>query len=239
MSDQIAIFAIIPIEILMDHKLTLIETRVIASILSFRNKNTNVSFPSREKIAERCGYSEGTVSNATKSLVEKGWLKKTKKVFNGPNTYEVIVPDEPHRSGDTHGISDNRRTGEHEPHRSGEHIPHRSGEPNRLITDHRTDQPKTCPHQEIIDVWHELMPELPKVQRWTGKRESSLRARWNESKKVQCVDWWRGLFTYIRQSDFLMGNVPGRNGKPPFQLKLSWLVLPENFAKVLEGDYHS
>jgi hypothetical protein len=46
------------------------------------------------------------------------------------------------------------------------------------------------------------------------------------------LDGWREVLTKIRASAFLKGENP--NG---WRLTLSWLVKPENFAKVLDGNY--
>lgn len=78
----------------MDERLTKIEIRVLGAILTFRDKSTNLSRPTREQISERCGYGERTVSKATSSLVEKGWLVKTGKGGSGmATTYRFTVPD--------------------------------------------------------------------------------------------------------------------------------------------------
>jgi len=240
-------FSIIPIDLLTDHRLTLIETRVVAAILSFRNKNTNVSFPSRNKISERCGYAIGTVSNATKTLVEKGWLKKTKVVFNGSNTYEVIVPDESHRSSDTHRSSEPHRTSDIESHRSGDIESHRSSDTNRPLTNHITNhitcgdspnRPPACPQKAILDLYHRILPELTRHTQWTAARQKTLQARWREKPKRQTLEFWEGFFNHIRQSPFLMGKVAPRHGDKPFTADLEWMIKPANFAKIVEGKYH-
>ncbi len=93
-----------------------------------------------------------------------------------------------------------------------------------------------CPHQEIVALFHEILPEARAIRVWTAKRKETLRARWREQSKRQNLDWWRRLFEYVRESDFLMGKVhsPGRK---PFELNLEWLLNEENLAKVIEGHY--
>lgn len=87
-------FSIMPVEIFMDDRLTKTDMRVLGSIMSWRNKDTNLCHPSREQISERCGLSESKISTATTRLVELGWLKKT---GNGGRsmrcTYQFCVPD--------------------------------------------------------------------------------------------------------------------------------------------------
>jgi len=121
--------------------------------MSFRDKNTNLAWPSREAISNRCGYAVGTISNNLKTLSEKGWVSISKRSFNGPNTYEITVP-ESHRSSEVHRISEVHRTGEHEVHRSSELQCHRSSDTNRPRTDHKNIPTKVeLPDWLNVDVW--------------------------------------------------------------------------------------
>ncbi|MBV8802052.1 MAG: hypothetical protein JO131_03635 [Gammaproteobacteria bacterium] len=95
-----------------------------------------------------------------------------------------------------------------------------------------------CPHSEIIALYHEILPMCRQVREWHKGRQGYLQARWHENKKHQNLDWWKGFFEYVKQSDFLIGNGAGRDGKPSFIADLEWLVRPGNFAKVIEGKYH-
>jgi hypothetical protein len=47
-------FALVPIEVVMDRRLTLEQTRVLIALFSFRAKNTDTVWPSRAAIAELC-----------------------------------------------------------------------------------------------------------------------------------------------------------------------------------------
>lgn len=90
-----------------------------------------------------------------------------------------------------------------------------------------------CPHQEIISIYHEVLPACPQIRDWTPARAQQLRARWNEDSKRQNLDWWRGLFEHISGCDFLVGKSSGK----PFFATLSWITKAENFAKIREGNY--
>lgn len=94
-----------------------------------------------------------------------------------------------------------------------------------------------CPHQEIINLYHEVLPASPRIKDWTPARAASLKARWNEGTDRQTLEYWRGLFEYIAGIPFLTGRTPGVNGRRPFVLSLDWLLKAENFAKVREGRY--
>ena len=99
------------------------------------------------------------------------------------------------------------------------------------------DPPDPCPHQEIVALYHAALPTNPAVKVWNGTRASNLRARWREDSKRQSLDYWQRFFAHVAASPFLTGRVVDRNGRP-FLPGLDWLVLPTNFAKVIEGRYH-
>lgn len=92
----------------------------------------------------------------------------------------------------------------------------------------------SCPHQKIIEAYHEILPECPRIRVWPKASERQMAARWRESKERQSLEWWRHVFSDVSQSDFLMGRT-ARDG--PFVFSLGWFVKPTNFAKVLNGNY--
>lgn len=100
-------------------------------------------------------------------------------------------------------------------------------------------KPPTCPHQQIIELYHEVLPMCPRVQQWTDQRQAMLKTRWCESVERQSLNWWREFFTYVAQSNFLTGHSAPRGDVPPFVADLEWLVRPKNFVKVLEGRYEN
>lgn len=96
-----------------------------------------------------------------------------------------------------------------------------------------------CPHQEIIGLYHELLPACREVVTWPEHRQKLLRTRWNEDPTRQSLDWWRRFFAYVAKSKFLNGRGPCAPGRDPFVADLEWLVRPMNFVKVIEGKYHN
>ncbi|MDR3477644.1 MAG: hypothetical protein P4M14_06405 [Gammaproteobacteria bacterium] len=96
----------------------------------------------------------------------------------------------------------------------------------------------SCPHKEIIALYHEILPMCPLVRSWGSPRRSYLKSRWREEPARQNLGWWRGFFEHVKKSDFLIGNVPGRDGNDPFLADLEWLIRPSKFARVIEGKYH-
>jgi uncharacterized protein YdaU (DUF1376 family) len=90
-------------------------------------------------------------------------------------------------------------------------------------------------HQQVIDAYHELLPDLPQVRGWSPKRRQALdariRERCGEGKPADTVTYWRELFELVALSDFLCGR------STDFRADLEWLLRPENFLKVIEGRY--
>ena len=104
--------------------------------------------------------------------------------------------------------------------------------PNGLDAD--SDAADTCPHRKIIALYHEVLPLCPRIRDWTSARATQLRARWNEDKKRQNLDWWREYFLYVGKCDFLMGKTT-----KPFFADLEWITKSGNFTKIREGKYEN
>lgn len=94
-----------------------------------------------------------------------------------------------------------------------------------------------CPHQAIINLYHEILPMCPQVRIWTPTRADQLRARWNEDHERQNLDHWREFFEYVSRVDFLCGRSKPSGGGQRFVADLEWLTKLENFTKVIEGKY--
>ena len=108
------------------------------------------------------------------------------------------------------------------------------------------DSPPDCPHRKITALYHEMLPELPKVIVWGDERQEWLRARWRETwerlrragqphDEEALIAWWKTYFARVRASPFLMGKKEGKNGY--FTTTLEWLVRPRNYANVVENKF--
>ena len=104
-----------------------------------------------------------------------------------------------------------------------------------------------CEHKAVIDLYHQTLPTLRKVEVWNETRKGYLRQRWREvadelaqTKPIQAPDvleWWDKFFNHVGKSKFLMGKINGRDGRQ-FTADLEWILKPSNFAKIVEGKYH-
>lgn len=103
-----------------------------------------------------------------------------------------------------------------------------------------------CPHQEIISIYHNTLPELPKVLSWNKTRESYLKQRWRQLfVEFECksaeegLDWFKNdFFQFVRDSKFLMGKVQSKD-RSPFLADLEWMIKPTNFTKIIERKYEN
>lgn len=203
----------------------------------------------REAMAYKVGYRTKTptidqIRSAYEAFTKATMITTTKTtrgmvitilnydLYQDPKSYEAH--SEPHDEAPTNPTVTPQDTEEGEEEKKEEDTT-----PDGVDVDGEADDgPKipSCPHQEIIRLFHEELPELPEVREWGSTQQTHLRARWKERPDRQSLDWWQGLFKYIRGCPFLMGQVevPGR---PLFELRLRWLVKKENFIKVIEGDY--
>lgn len=95
---------------------------------------------------------------------------------------------------------------------------------------------RKIPFQEIISLYEEILPELPKVAKLTEKRKGYIRQRWQQD--MPNLKNWETFFKFVKKSKFLTGKVVGQNGRPPFRADLEWLCNPTNFTKIAEEKYH-
>lgn len=98
-----------------------------------------------------------------------------------------------------------------------------------------------CPYEKIIDLYHKLLPTAPKVLILSESRKVNIRARWKEywSKDYDAemlLAIFETVFTYVSQSDFLLGKVQSF-GRRPFKISIDWIMNRQNFLKIIEGKY--
>jgi uncharacterized protein YdaU (DUF1376 family) len=104
-----------------------------------------------------------------------------------------------------------------------------------------------CNHQAVIDLYHQQLPTLRRVEVWNAARQGYLRQRWREvaaelgkDKPISAsavLDWFNDFFGHIQKSRFLVGKVNSKDGRA-FTADLEWILKPSNFAKIVEGKYH-
>lgn len=93
------------------------------------------------------------------------------------------------------------------------------------------------PVRQIVDLYHEMLPELRHVDKITSARRSHIQQRWRDD--LPTLDAWRNYFLDVANTPFLLGRGPPRSNGKPWRADLEWLCKEGNFAKVSEGKYKS
>ena len=107
------------------------------------------------------------------------------------------------------------------------------------ITSHSFEpviEPKTnsIPVDEIISLYHAILPDLASVRLTTSARRKSVKARWGTSKNTQSLLWWKEYFELVKSTPFLNG----RNDRG-WKADFDFLVTESKFASILEGKYEN
>jgi hypothetical protein len=217
-------------------------------------------FPSIQKIAEKVRLKERQAQRVVHSLIADGFVLVTGNALGGApgssrryrlnlsrltgvahDTPTGVASDTPRRqtgvTEDGDGCHPRRETGvSHDTLTVSEPSKNRQLIADEPLVSSKAADP--CPHQAIIDLYHQTLPTGRQVRIWNETRKAKLRARWKEDLKRQSLDWWAKFFGYIANSDFLTGktSTPGRR---PFEIDLEWIVTHANFVKILEGKYEN
>lgn len=105
----------------------------------------------------------------------------------------------------------------------------------------------TCPVDRVIEVYHEVLPELPAVRLKTESRTRAIRKFWQwvlTSKKAdstrraesseQALAWLADYFGRVRDNDFLMGNTPKTGDHAGWKCDLDYLLTERGMKQVIE-----
>lgn len=108
-------------------------------------------------------------------------------------------------------------------------------------TDSDTDTDRdiniSCPHKEIVQTYNDILGTIltpAKYSLWMkSDRSKTLQSRWKQDKKHQSLEFWEGLFIYVRDKcPFLVGT-----NDRQWKADIGWIIKRENFIKILEGKY--
>ena len=92
------------------------------------------------------------------------------------------------------------------------------------------------PYQEIVNLYHERLPELAQVYKLTAQRKTRIKNIWLD--ELDSIEYWGNYFSHISKSKFLMGkSPPGINGRI-FIADFDFLINPTNYVKIAEDKYH-
>lgn len=89
-------------------------------------------------------------------------------------------------------------------------------------------------YEMITKAFREHLAALPQPRDMTDKRRRAVRSIVKRGGRYAEPDFFARFFAYVAKSDFLMG----RGAKPWQGCCFDWLMKPENFQKIIEGNYH-
>lgn len=105
-----------------------------------------------------------------------------------------------------------------------------------------------CPAEQLVALYHELLPELPRCRTMLDARAKALRRRWRwvlssrkpDGERRACdtpagLAWFRAFFERVRHSDWLMGRTPPGAGHQGWQCDLDFLLSDKGVKAVVES----
>jgi hypothetical protein len=118
--------------------------------------------------------------------------------------------------------------------------------PSADIPEDPTPKLPDCPAARIVEIYHEVLPELPRVERLTDARRGAMRQRWREwaaekhwQTQDEGVEEWRKFFVWVRRSAFLMGKTKSKDSnRAPWSADIDFLMAPKTHLATYEGKYH-
>jgi hypothetical protein len=109
------------------------------------------------------------------------------------------------------------------------------------------DKLPPCPGQRIVDLYHEVLPELPAVRLMNDGRRKALAKTWGwvlttttpegarrAETAEEAMGWLRRYFERARENDFLMGRTPRRGEHAGWVCDLDFLLTDRGMKQVIE-----
>ena len=239
MEQQPSYYSILPANVRYDKDLSANEKLLYSEITALCGK-TGECWATNKYFAKLYGVADRTISTWVSHLVAKGYLEI--HMNKDGNERKLCLSSVPH---------DENIVAPHD-----ENIHHNIINPEQYLTP--TDSPKGENQAEVDSAianfeesWNtqlrEYCPRIPKVLIMTDVRKRHLKARLKEAAKhmkARGID--KDLLTYFLRdivydrythSQFLQGQLPGRNGIEPFRFDINYVLDPGFFTKMLEYRY--
>lgn len=110
-----------------------------------------------------------------------------------------------------------------------------------------------CPQKAIVDLYHQILPELPEVRVLDSKpRQTALRKAWvwvltsctaegdrRATNPAEALDWFKRYFERARANDFLMGKTPRSGAHANWRCDLDFLLTDRGMKHVIEKTQES
>lgn len=118
-------------------------------------------------------------------------------------------------------------------------------EPNGSVG--KADPLPRCDTQSVVDLYHEVLPELPAVRLMNDGRRKAIASLWKfvltckrsdgtprATNAAEAMNWIRGYFARARENDFLMGRGSKGAGHESWQCDLDFLLSDKGKKHVIE-----
>jgi hypothetical protein len=105
----------------------------------------------------------------------------------------------------------------------------------------------TCPYDDIVGLYLELLPELPAVRVMDDDRKKGIRKRWEwvlttckpdgtrrAEDAEQALAWFRSYFELAKDNDFLMGRTKRNGEHANWKCDIDFLMTTRGLKQVLE-----
>lgn len=115
-------------------------------------------------------------------------------------------------------------------------------EPAALVVTTASKRPPACPTEEIIALYHEHLPMLPRAEVISPARKKAISGRWRDvvaegMSRIEALGLFEAVFKTAARSQFLTGRAPAQKDRQTFRADLDWLMTPKYFPRVAEGRY--
>lgn len=104
-----------------------------------------------------------------------------------------------------------------------------------------------CPYSKIVELYHSLLPELPRVKLMAEARQKVMRKRWawvisstksdgarRATNADEALQWFRGYFDLTSKNDWLMGRSGRSQEHANWQADLDYLLTDRAMTHVIE-----
>lgn len=194
---------------------------------------------SRRSLSEKTGVQESKVERILKRLESEQQITQ-----RGLSKFRVIsiVNWAEYQSSEQQSeqqVNSKRTAGEQQVNTPEEVLPGgntQEGKEDKSSCDQQAGSPKAAriDYKLITAGFGEHLSALPQPRDMTEKRKRAIQSIVSRGGRYAEPEFFAKFFAYVAKSDFLMG----RGAKPWHGCCFDWLLKPENFQKIIEGNYH-
>lgn len=210
----------------LDQKVTPCEKLVLVALAHYMNHQTSKCHPSFTTLAAKTGYSLSAVKKTVVSLKKQGILEITARFSDGgdrtSNGYKLIGVVSP-----VHGVvyeEHPRVVYDVHPNKEllEQRIEHTDSEGNDADASGLQDK-TSIPFDDIIEAYHDNLPNLPRTRKLNPQIKSLIKARWKEDKKHRDVEFWKWFFHCVNIFPFYA------DPKGDWRPTLKWFLTASKF----------